>query len=406
MGKFSLSTPIEFSDSNGNILPSGEYYYGPWDSKEEAWEALTGNEVSADWITRGLRFAVYQEGGGIKTYEFSNAMPASGYTISDAIEVTSAQVFNPTADDDTTVDYQTLTAAQLKGKSTAEVLDLLLFPEYSATTGVLPVRTISNATELKEVGTAISNCAFVTSTAESPCKFVKNTTTNGYEAFHYTFTDGAVVTTVTDNATTFQFKALTRSSSATTYTVTGPASSQLSNNKLYGSKGTISNVAPLAIGAVTKNVNATSATLTGYYVCGVNGTKVSNNNFRIKPDGTMCTNGTTYATTISQQVVSDTTTTADHTLSTAGSVSVDIPIPTGASYTTTIEATQFDAGTGAFISKPSLTTALNALVCTTNTSTFTTSSGSSYDVTSFTYDLSSISNYGKFKVTITLNKNE
>lgn len=313
-----------------------------------------------------------------------------------------AETYTPNASDDAVVDVQSVTAEELKGKTVNEVLDTLLFPEYNASAGTLPSIKISNGDTTLEVGETIPQATYTITAYGSAYKYIKKD--NKYVQDTYKYTTPTVTTTITANKTNAIFGTLTRSTAQTTYTVTGPSEDQLSNGKLFKSKGASSTVYPLQVGTGSKTLNSTSATITGVYAGGKNGNKSSE--IWVKSSGQLAsTKDGSYSNTLSYDILSDTKNTKDHSFSTIGTNSVELYVPTGISYTVKLTATKYEAGSGAFIEDKDLTTQLNNLITNTSSKTFTDAGNSTYSVSSYSIDTSTITSGGKFQVKMNITKN-
>lgn len=310
------------------------------------------------------------------------------------------EAYTPDASDDAVVDVQKVKAGQLNGLPISKVLDILLFPEYDASAGTLPSIKISNGDTTLEVGETIPQATYTITTYGSAYKYIRKD--NKYVQDTYKYTTPTVTTTITDNKTNAIFGTLTRSTAQTTYTVTGPSEDQLSNGKLFKSKGNSSTVYPLQVGTGSKTLNSTSATITGVYAGGKNGNKSSE--IWVKSSGQLAsTKDGSYSNTLSYDILSDTKNTKDHSFSTIGTNSVELP--TGISYTVKLTATKYEAGSGAFIEDKDLTTQLNNLIINTSSKTFTDAGNSTYSVSSYSIDTSTITSGGKFQVKMNITKN-
>lgn len=308
-------------------------------------------------------------------------------------------IYTPNASDEAQVDLQGVKAESLKGKTFSEVLDVLLFPEYGAEAGTLPVLAISNPDATLEVGTTIDNASYTISKNGSSYRYVKDGT--AYKQGTYTHTSPVVTTQKNEKAT---FGTSTRSTSETSYVITGPSADKLSEGKyLYKSKGTPSSVEPLLVGPKEITLAATSSTITGVYKGGKNGVK--DDGVCIKADGQLSSNvGDTYGNTLSFNLLTDTSSTTDHAFSTLRTKSVELYIPSGVTYTVKLTATKFSAGTGKFEEDKDLTNLLDTLKPTTSVKTFTDASGASYEVASYSFNPSSITTVGKFIVSMLITK--
>lgn len=308
-------------------------------------------------------------------------------------------IYTPNASDEAQVDLQGVKAENLKGKTFSEVLDVLLFPEYGSEAGALPVLAISNPNATLEVGTTIDNASYTISQNGSSYRYIKDGT--AYKQGAYTHTTPVVTTQKSEKAT---FGTSTRSTSETSYVITGPSADKLSEGKyLYKSKGTPSSIEPLLVGSSTITLASTSSTITGVYKGGKNGSK--SDGVCVKADGQLSSSvGGTYSGTLSFNLLTDTSSTTDHAFSTLGTKSVELYIPSGVTYTVKLTATKFNAGNGKFEEDSDLTKLLDALKPTTSGKTFTDASGASYEVTSYSFNPSSITTVGKFIVSMLITK--
>lgn len=309
-------------------------------------------------------------------------------------------IYTPDAADDTTINLQNVKAQDLRGKDFSEVLDILLFPEYEAQAGTLPVITISNPNLTLEVGSTIPDASYSITSSGSTYQYIKQG--DAYISGTYGYTTPTVSTTKESKAV---FGISARSTTATTYTVTGPSADVLAEGiYLYKSKGSKSTIQPKAIGNVTKSLSATSATITGVYKGGKNGTK--NSSIYINSSGKLSsTIGGAYNNTLSYDIKTDTASTSDHVFNTLGIPSVELYVPSGVSYTVKLTATKYNAGNGKFEVDSDLTKKLNALITNTSAKTFSDASGTNYNVTSYSINTSNIIDGGKFIVKMSITKN-
>lgn len=313
-----------------------------------------------------------------------------------------AETYIPNASDDAVVDVQSVTAEELKGKTVNEVLDTLLFPEYNASAGTLPSIKISNGDTTLEVGETIPQATYNITTYGSAYKYIKKD--NKHVQDTYKYTTPTVTTTITDNKNNAIFGTLTRSTAQTTYTVTGPSEDQLSNGKLFKSKGNSSIVSPLQVGTGSKTLNSTSATITGVYAGGKNGNKSSE--IWVKSSGQLAsTKDGSYSNTLSYDILSDNKNTVDHLFNTVGTKSVQLYVPTGISYTVKLTATQYNTGNNQFEANTDLTTKLNNLTTLIEDKEFIDAGGNKYLVKSYSINTSTLTSMGKFNVKMNITKN-
>ena len=297
-------------------------------------------------------------------------------------------------------------AGDLKSKTLGQVIDAILFPEEEAQAGNLPTYTISNANAYYEVGETIAN-ASATSQSGSTYKFVKNG--DAYSSGNYTATAPTVTTSLSKDGTATtnfiaEFAQYTRSTEATTYTVTGPSADSLYNGTyLYKSRGGSSTVAPKATGTETKSLSATSATVYGVYKGGKNGAQT--NDLWARSDGYLSSSESSgYATSLSYNVETDSETTSDHNFGDLGTVSVELPDAYANGYTVAMSSTKYNAQTKEFENDLDLTAKIQKLTVSESQKTFTDANNDNYNVISYSFDTSDINVEGKFKITLKITK--
>lgn len=386
-------------------------YYSPGESREYLVKAVSDGKYNTDsYIYENAedRKRYLMVNGFLEPYEESdnseNIEQKAGLYFCEKGVLTMAggggeDIYTPNASDEAQVDLQGVKAENLKGKTFSEVLDVLLFPEYGSEAGALPVLAISNPNATLEVGTTIDNASYTISQNGSSYRYIKDGT--AYKQGAYTHTTPVVTTQKSEKAT---FGTSTRSTSETSYVITGPSADKLSEGKyLYKSKGTPSSIEPLLVGSSTITLASTSSTITGVYKGGKNGSK--SDGVCVKADGQLSSSvGGTYSGTLSFNLLTDTSSTTDHAFSTLGTKSVELYIPSGVTYTVKLTATKFNAGNGKFEEDSDLTKLLDALKPTTSGKTFTDASGASYEVTSYSFNPSSITTVGKFIVSMLITK--
>lgn len=312
------------------------------------------------------------------------------------------ETYTPNASDSTEIDIQSVTAADLKGKSFNEVLDTIFFPEYDAFAGTLPFYTINNPNLVLEVGENIGNATAIL-TEGSSYRYIKD---GGIlKEGNYTIpTPPTITTTITDNKTKAIFGELKRTASSTGYTVVGPSTEQLaSDGSFFKSKGTPSKtIKPLETGV--KTLSTVEANIRGVYAGGKNGTKSSE--IWVNSGGQLASTKTgTYSNTLSYDILIDNKNTVDHLFNTVGTKSVELYVPTGISYTVKLTATQYNTGNNQFEANTDLTTKLNNLTTIIEDKELTDAGGNKYLVKSYYINTSTLTSMGKFNVKMNITKN-